>query len=161
MQITKSLVLLLISLVLISCGKDDEAGGDSGGGGDTFECTIDGASHKISGQFAFAQKVASDIFAIYGSEDQTKSGFKNVYISLSAEPTVGNYDLGTDKAGSGNILETGTGKLFNSNFPGGSGSLEITEKTSSKIKGTFSFIAVDATGNKKTVSNGKFDVKIK
>ncbi len=158
MQIRKSFVFLLVSLFLVSCDKEGDAGGS---GSDSFECSIDGSAHKISGQYAFAQKVATDIFAIYGSEDQTKKGFKNVYISLKAEPAVGKYDLGVDKAGSGNILETGTGTLFNSSFPGGSGSLDVTEKSASRIKGTFSFIGVDAAGNKKNVTNGKFDIKIK
>jgi hypothetical protein len=160
MQIRKSFMFLLISLFLVSCDKESSADG-GGSGSDSFECSIDGTAHKISGQFAFAQKIATDIFTINGSEDQTKKGFKNVYISLKAEPSVGKYDLGVDKAGSGNILETGTGTLFNSNFPGGSGTLDVTEKTASRIKGTFSFIGADATGIKKNVTNGKFDVKIK
>ena len=159
MQIKKTVFLVLIAVLLVSCDKEEESSG--GGGSDSFECSIDGVSHKISGQFAFAQKVASDIFAIYGSEDQTKKGFKNVYVSLTSEPSVGKYDLGPGKAGSGNILETGTGTLYNSNFPGGGGSIEITEKSSTRIKGTFSFVGTTSSGEKKNVTAGKFDVKIK
>ena len=158
MQIKKTLFLMLIAVMLVSCNKDEES---SGSGSEVFECSIDGTSYKITGQFAFAQKVATNIFSIYGSEDQTKKGFRNVYISLKSEPTVGKYNLGQDKDGSGNILETGTGTLYNSNFPGGSGSLEITEKSSGRIKGIFTFVGVNATGEKKNITAGKFDVKIK
>jgi hypothetical protein len=45
MQIRKSFVFLLVSLFLVSCDKEDNAGG---GGSDSFECSIDGSAHKIS-----------------------------------------------------------------------------------------------------------------
>jgi hypothetical protein len=58
-------------------------------------------------------------------------------------------------------LQPSSGVLFNSAFPGGSGKLDVTEVTSSKIKGTFSYVGVAPDGSKKTVTDGSFDVPIK
>ena len=160
MQKILSMLMLMTMLILSSCDKEDD-GGSNSGGGDSFECEIDGTAHKISGKFAFAQKVDAEVFAIYGSEDQTKSGFKNVYISMKSVPAKGVYDLSKSDVGSGNILETSSGTLYNSNFPGGSGTLEVTEKTDNRIKGSFSFVGATGQGAKKTVTKGKFDVSIK
>jgi Family of unknown function (DUF6252) len=148
-----------VASVFIACSKDDNDDTQVSST-DKFECTIDGKAHSISGKFAFADKISEDLFGIYGSEDQTKSGFKNVYISLPKEPSVGSYDLSKNENGSGNILETSSGTLYNTNFPGGSGNLTITEKTESRIKGTFEFDAVSPTNEHRIVKAGKFDVPI-
>ncbi len=159
---SKYFLFILFAISAFSCSDDKEdTTTNNNTSSDLFECSIDGVAYKITGNFAFAEKVSTDIFGIYGSEDQTKPGFRNVYISLAKEPTVGKYELISNDVGSGNILATSTGTLYSSNFPGGNGSVEITEKTSSRIKGTFSFVGVTASGEQKKVTGGKFDVRIK
>lgn len=157
-------LFLFSALLFISCGDDDDNGGN-GDSNDKFECTIDGTSHKISGQYAWAAFVGSgeDLFAIYGSEDQTQSGgFQNVFLSFDGgKPTVGTHEMGLGKKAIGTILNTRDNTTFISGLQGGGGSIEITEISDSRVKGTFSFTAVSTDGSTtKKVENGTFDVRI-
>lgn len=151
--------LTALLLLLLACEKDADGGNDSNG--DFFKCKVDGQAYEITGEYAFADPIATDLFGIYGSEDQTQSGFTNVYISLSSEPEIGTYELTDPDIGTGNYLDTGSGAIFSSAFPGGSGTVEITEKTSSRVKGIFSYVAVNADGASKEITDGEFDVSIK
>lgn len=156
----KFLIFLLI--FSLSCGNDDTDSGNTGGGDNSFfQCKIDGEAYKITDQNAFAQKIAEDLFAIYGNEDPTKQGARRVYISLVKVPTVGKYEINNNDVGSGSLLEASTGTLFNSAFPNGSGELEITEISANRVKGKFSYIATKTDGVKKDITEGSFDVKIK
>ena len=99
------------------------------------------------------------MFVIYGSEDATKANFRNVYISLPKAPAVGKYDINNNDVGTGSFFQSA--KLYNTAFPGGSGKLEITEKTNDRVKGTFNFVGTTTTSEQKTITEGSFDVSIK
>lgn len=153
---------LFMTLFTVSCSDDDDNGG-GGSSDDKFSCTIDGASYDISGQYAWADFVGSgnDLFAVYGSEDQTQSGFSNVFISFEGgKPTVGTHEMGLGKKALATWIDTGSGSTFISGLPGGSGSVEVTEITDSRIKGTFSAVIANADGATKKLENGSFDVRI-
>jgi hypothetical protein len=157
-------IIFLLSLIFIftACNNDDDSSGGSDSGS-FFQCKIDGQDYKITGETgAYAKKTGADLFVIYGSEDATKQGFRNVYISLTAEPTTGTYEITNNDVGSGSFLQPSTAVLYNSAFPGGSGKLIVTEKTATNIKGTFEYVAPEASGaTKKVITGGSFDVKIK
>lgn len=154
-------VALCISFALISCSSDDDNGGGNGGGDDFFNSKVDDVERSISGQYAWAEPIADDLFVIYGSEDQTTAGFSNLFISFTKRPTVGKYDLSDSDQAIGTFLDTGSGDTYISSFPGGSGEAEITEITAERVKGKFSFFAPKAndTGLLK-VADGEFDVRI-
>lgn len=152
-------LLVLVVLCLIgfsSCERSENTGSDN------FSCVIDGKKYEITGEYAFAQAIANDLFAIYGSEDQTISGFKNVYISFEGMPEEKKYSMNFGDPTSGNIVHTSNGDVFLSVFEGGEGTVEILEISDSRVKGEFSFVAVSADGlTKMVVENGSFDVPIK
>ncbi len=158
---TKYFILLLtITLAFTSCSDDDDSG--SGGTNDSsfFQCKIDGADYKITGDNgAYAKQTGADLFVIYGTEDVTKANFRNVYISLPKVPTKGTYDITSNDIGSGSFFQSA--KLYNSAFPGGSGKLEITEISGSRVKGSFNFVATTVTSEQKKITEGSFDVAIK
>lgn len=73
---------------------------------------------------------------------------------------------GTYSLGSGNMhlatVVTGTtaNDMYTANMVAGTGSIIVTESTSSRIKGTFTFTARNTAGGTKSVTNGNFDVPI-
>ena len=152
---------VFILVLFFSCGSNDVPGNEENSS-DFFECTIDGEKYRIEGTNAFATLVDTDLFGIYGNEAPNQSGdYKNVYITLPGEPTTGMIEL-TDPAAeaSGVILDVGTSQSWLSVF-GGSGVLTITEKTSERIKGDFSYTCVNLDDNSMIeVKDGKFDVRI-
>ncbi|HLO54586.1 MAG TPA: DUF6252 family protein [Saprospiraceae bacterium] len=157
---SKLSILIFTSVLLFSsCVKDDESSSDNSSSS-IFQCKIDGTDYKITGDNnAYAKQTGSDLFVIYGSEDATKANFRNIYISLPKVPSVGKYDINTNDIGSGSFFQSA--KLYNSAFPGGSGKLEITEKTETRVKGTFNFIGTTTTSEQKNITEGSFDVAIK
>jgi len=157
---SKFLILIFTSALLFSsCAKDEESSSDNTSAS-FFQCKIDGTDYKITGDNnAYAKQTGSDLFVIYGSEDATKANFRNVYISLPKVPSVGKYDINTNDIGSGSFFQSA--KLYNSAFPGGSGTLEITEKTETRVKGTFNFVGTTTTSEQKNITDGSFDVAIK
>lgn len=158
---TRIFSILCFALVFFSCNDDDSSGDSSSG--PFFQCKIDGQDYKVTGEnSAYAKKTGVDLFVIYGSEDATKSGFRNVYISLTKEPSAGTYEITNNDVGTGSFLQPSTAVLYNSAFPGGSGKLTVTEKTATNIKGTFEYVAPDASGGaKRVITEGSFDVAIK
>ncbi|MEL6123046.1 MAG: hypothetical protein AAFQ02_07230 [Bacteroidota bacterium] len=158
----KYIAFFLSLTLLVACSDDDDAGNAGGSSDDQFSATIDGQSYEISGRFAFAEPIDDDLFAVYGSEDQSTPGFTNVFLSFEGRPTVGTYDLSLGSGTLGTWINTGSGETFISGFTGGSGTAEVTEITDDRIKGTFSFVGVDVGGSlpNKVVENGTFDVRI-
>lgn len=153
------LIATLFSLTFTSCGSDDDDSG-SNTTSSFFQCKIDGETYKVTGDNnAFAQKISNDLFGIYGNEDPTKPNPKRVYISLIKAPSVGSFEIKDNETGNASILLGST--LYNSAFPGGTGSIKIDELTNTRIKGSFSFVGVTPASESKKVTEGSFDVAIK
>jgi len=152
----KVFLFIGLALCLASCGDDDE--GNGGSGNDTFEAKIDGRAYSISGQYAWADLIADDLFAVYGSEDQTSAGFSNLFISFIGTPSVGTYDFSDTDQAVGTYLNTGSGATWTTGVSG-SGTVEVTEISADRIKGTFSFKGGDGSSII-DVTEGNFDVRI-
>lgn len=151
--------LITLMMLITSCGDDD--GGSNGGGDGFFKCTVDGTAYDIQGQYAWAELIADDLFVVYGSEDQTMAGFNNLFISFIGRPTVGTYDLSDSDIAIGTYLDTGSGETYLSALSGGSGEAEVTEITTDRVKGKFSFFAPKANDSGLLeVADGEFDVRI-
>lgn len=153
--------LLFLVILATSCNSSDptDALGDDSS---FFKCTIDGNSHDISGFYAYAVEDESE-FTIYGTEDLIENeAAEIVYIVIEEDKGSGNYLLENGQDGIGYHTNQKGDFTYYTIPDGTSGEVNITEKTSSRIKGTFNFTAINPVdGSSVQISNGEFDVEIR
>lgn len=147
----KLVILFLLGFSISSCFKDND-------GGDYFECKIDNENYKIEGVFAYAVKFSAGDIAIYGLEDPTEENSRTLYVTLDQIPEEGTFDLGRDQKGHGYYTDSNSTFTYATIYEGASGTLEILDLTEERLKGEFSFTALDDSGDKIEITSGKFDV---
>lgn len=152
-------LLLAVFSLFLSCKKDEEEPVSPY----FFSCKIAGKDYAINNTTgAYALVYSSTRNDIYGTEVGvvTTSIPRTMYITIESTKGVGvhNFD------GKNSIyFEDADKSLYRTNFNGGSGKIEITSKTATEIKGTFSGIANTFTTPMKTINitDGQFLVKFK
>lgn len=147
-------VLAFVSLIFSCSDATDEDLGLTGEG--TFTAKVDGADFA-SLKATVGATVTNGIAAIQGSN----AGGEYIRISITSYTGVGTYKTG-DALTNTSSIQYGTVNpiaAWISTFNIGNGTIEITEDTSTKISGTFSFkgsYTNNGTTTAKTVTEGKF-----
>ncbi|MBW7838879.1 MAG: hypothetical protein H3C36_04395 [Chitinophagaceae bacterium] len=143
--------LLLLSATIFSCSK---SGGSGGAGKDTLTATVDGKSFNSSLTTSAVKDGSAISIAGTGSDGQ-------INIGITSYTGPGTYSV-SDKA----IMTFATTSLpieaWSANPVVGEGSVTITKDDDNYVEGTFNFKAYSSGGaSSKTVSGGKFNVKLK
>jgi hypothetical protein len=147
---------VILALALgAACGSDD---GTGPGSSDEFSAQIDGASFvAVEGFSTFAQ-LSGGLFILRGTNaDGDQLGF------TWPDGGTGTYTIGvTPGTMNADYSDGGTFWAAEASF-GGSGTVTVTSRTSSRVAGTFNFVLVpDAftgqTGTR-TVTQGKFNLE--
>lgn len=152
----KKIHLIIASLIvlLFSCKKEEDTPLPSY----YFSCKINGTAYSLKGEAAaYATLKTADTYWIYGIE--AASG-KEMYVRVGVNQGVGTVQMkGTTQ---GSFLDADK-TSYHTNFNSGSGTITISEKTTTTLKGTFSFIAntFSTPIKKATVTEGDFYVLIK
>ena len=159
------LVLGLVALIFVSaCGKGNPGSPSSGGsvgggttGSNLMSAQIDGSTwNAVSATANLTQTFVGPIFSVGGGDASGRT------IGFAFSPTgTGTYTTNLNPAT--NFILTVSGQGFSSaqGVTGSSGTITLTTYTSNRAIGTFSFVAVAASGDavgSKTVTNGKFDL---
>ena len=142
------LMLTICALALGSCKKDKEETGNS-----SFSAKIDGAT-KTSITAPTATLYSSENSIQIVGQFSTTSG-----ISIMIEnPRVATFDVNSDDV----MIDYMATNDYSSTYSGVTGNVKVTSYTADRITGTFEFVGeLNAnSGNKKTISEGKFDAKI-
>jgi len=164
----KNLILLsfLLSLIMVtSCDKNnDDAGANASSG--TLTATIDGMTFDFSATSQCNRGTINDTPGLFffGRHDDGQFN-RRVEITLVNVNNTGAYILEDVFANSGyyEFVPSGGGAVTAFSTHGGAnGIVNVTELTSSRITGTFSFEATDVNGGKNlaVVTNGVFDLAI-
>lgn len=157
-------VLLLLGVATCSSGDPaDEDGDPTGTGGEFFmRATVDGA---WAAETAAASSAGPGVYAISGGKTTGTNPFI-VTLSLYNIGGPGTYPLGTGSTvagGAGSVVNQFTAATWITPLSGADGSLVITTLSSTRIGGTFNFVASPlgggATGNKNATS-GEFLVQL-
>ena len=156
-------LLLASTTFLVACNDDDMTGGD---GNNSFEAQVDGNAYSANGLNAYATVFSADnSIAIYGTGTPGTDAYDLLFIALEDNLTgdVGTYELGLDKQGHGTYTNSASDFTYSTVSSAASGTLEVTERTDTRIKGTFSLTLVNATDDTDIieVQNGSFDVEIR
>lgn len=151
-QVRRLAGAVALTLVVAGCGGD--SGGPSGSDG-TMSATIDGQPWNAS--LAVSATYSSNVLGIGGTDGNSRQ----INITIPNVTTTGTINLGLGSQAVAVVVTSPT-EAWASSLVGGSGSVVITELTSTGAKGTFTFTGIRATGTggttSKTVTNGQFDV---
>ena len=173
---------LALLLSFASCSSDDE-GSSTGGpiGGLATEGTIKGdvdgttivtttgsttASSMVSGDYKTLQ-----ITGVYSSTGDGGATIAEAFgLTIYGYTNEGTYNVTTEstdvilsfnriiaKPGQDTLFELWTARKSS---PGTTGTIIITEATSTRVKGTFTFKGLQENGNLKEVTNGSFNVAV-
>ena len=155
---------LVLLGMLAGCGGDSSTGpnNQTPTGGGTFTAKVDGAAWASSGLTTVAIGKAGGLYTLSGA---SASGTA-IVLTLGPISVPGTYVLGV---ATGNVFGgmgiVGSGvSSWSTPLSGKAGTITVTAISSSKIAGTFSFVATPAlgtstTGNR-TVTDGQFDIPL-
>ncbi len=167
----KSILVLMavVAVSLTSCKKDDDGGGGGSAGSGTVVAKVGGSNFKsmeIASTATETTAGGSTTITIQGSDANGKGIF--IYIN--------NYDgIGTYEFSDSNVFVNATYVEANINNPldsktwsapytdsGVVGEVSISEKTDTKIKGTFNFTAKNVNGDQslKNITDGSFNLDL-
>jgi hypothetical protein len=151
----KSFRITFLLLILISSCSKDDAPPESPY---YFKCKINGNVYSLKRETeAFATLKTSDTYWIYGKELATG---KELYIRVGVNQGVGMVQMkGTTQ---GSFLDTDKTN-YHTNNNSGNGEISILEKTTTTIKGKFTFVAntFSLPIKKAQITEGEFFVLIK
>lgn len=136
-------LLALLCFLVYNCDKDDNNEEPS-----SMTATIDGNSFTAT-HFVFTV-ISDTITSVIGWAGNEYLGF-----NLMNAASTGNYDVGITAPHTG----TYSGDGQTSHYVSRQGHVQVTENSSTRIKGAFEFIAVNITSHDTIlVDNGLFDV---
>ncbi|MEO1517719.1 MAG: DUF6252 family protein [Bacteroidota bacterium] len=120
-----------------------------------FECKLDGETFRAVGLNAYGTEF-HDSYAMYGL------GANDFVMYVSVDQSLGEGTHDMDQNTNAYVVY-GNGRSYASLLDGGSGSVTITERTPTHLKGTFQATVVDFdnVNASMTVSEGKFEVLIR
>src|SRR5690606_28357350 len=170
MKTFKKSILVLMAVVavsLTSCKKDDDGGGGGGAGSGTVVAKVGGSNFKsmeMASTASITTGGGSTTVTIQGSD----ANGKGIFIIINNFDGTGTYEF-TDS----NVFVTATYVEANINNPMNSqtwsapyqdsgvvGEVNVSEKTDTKIKGTFNFMAKNVNGDNsiKNITEGSFNL---
>ncbi len=159
MKLHKIIICFLILLMTItSCKKKNDLGGANGD--DVFKAKVDGVSYVASEIYGAGYNDNGNLFIVSATNDNT--------IELEIEGNrVGTYQIDGNSVTGGLYTIKATSEIYSTNFGGSStiGTIHLTELTSTKMVGTFSFtvspIFMERTPeNTIDITDGEFNVAI-
>ncbi|MFA5619214.1 MAG: DUF6252 family protein [Weeksellaceae bacterium] len=161
-------MLFAIASFSVSCKSDDNGGGGGGAAEGTITAKVDGTSVTTISMTTAAQ-ISNGTLMVMGN-DGGQSPNKAIVLTIFGFDNEGTYPIG----GGANIYNVASYTETNASNPTNPqvtvwqapyddthvGDINISEVTSTHVKGTFSFKAKSAEGSIKNVTEGAFNVKL-
>ena len=152
MKNLKNLLLFMCLSIVISCSDatDDDLGLTGEG---TFTAKVDGTS--FTSLKATVSAVITNGVAVIGGSNANGDYIR---ITISNYNGIGTYKTGNAISNTNSILYGSLNPFANwsSTFDIGSGTIEITEETPTKVSGTFTFLGYNGPSDRKEVTEGTF-----
>ena len=163
----QSMLILLVSLAVVSCKKDDDGGEDPAAGTGTLTAKIDGATltADIAVQAQITNSAQGDVLAISGGTSQSE----NLQMIIQNFDGVGTYDLSFINIGTYSFLpdpsnpDPSTVVIYLSmNGTDATGELRVSSFDGNTIEGTFNFTGYKSDDPTDTVevTEGQFNLEV-
>jgi len=159
-------LILMVSLAVVSCKKDDDGGDGGTTANGTVSAKVDGASFTSQPAFTVANTITANGITTVTIQGSDNSG-KGIVLVINGFEGTGTYDIG----GGANVFVTGSYIEANASNPTASqswmapfdatvaGEIQFSESTATKVKGTFSFTAKNTQDNSiKNITEGSFNI---
>ena len=161
------MLVLLMSLAVLSCKKDDDGGEDPGGATGALTAKIDGTNltADIAVQAQITASGQGDVLAISGGTSQSE----NLQMIIQNFDGVGTYDLSFVNIGTYSYLpdpsnpDPSTVVIYLSvNGTDATGELKVSSFDGNTIEGTFNFTGykIDDLSQTVAVTTGKFNLEV-
>ncbi len=168
MKILKTITLaLFVSLAITSCKKDDDGGDQGPAGSGTVVAKVNGSDFQsldIASTASQSSGGSSTTVTIQGSD---ASG-KGIFIILNNFTGVGTYEFSDSNVFfvatyvEANISNPQNSQTWSAPYQdsGVVGQVQVSEKTDTTIKGTFSFMAKNSNGDQsiRNITDGSFNL---
>ncbi len=150
-NLQKFSLLLLITLISISCSSSDD---DNPTGGDAFLTAKVAGTDFASMDVSVSATVTSTILVVQGSN----AGGDFIRFNISSYNGVGTYNTGDNLTNTNSIMYGTITPVasWTSTFNIGNGTIEITEDSATHVKGTFSFLGYNGSTDRKEITEGNF-----
>jgi hypothetical protein len=154
--ITKLILIAFMATALLAgCSKDDDETEpeNNNPAGNTLTCTVNGTAWNAS--LAVVATNTGGVLTVTGSD----SNAGQCQVIIFNPSGAGTYPLGGNLTNQSNGRWTqGTGQedTYTTMLGQGQGTVEITELSDTKVKGTFSFTAKNSAGTEVTITEGSF-----
>jgi len=153
-----AILLFMIGLAVVSCKKDDDGGDNPSNGEGSLTAKVDGATFESDPSLTQVQLLNNgNVLAITGPKAQ-----ETIQFNVNAYAGVGTYDVSPTTIASYGIVTDPSDPVGSAiaYVAISDGELNISEDTGSNIKGTFSFVGINATdpSDTKTITEGAFNI---
>ncbi|MDN3724380.1 DUF6252 family protein [Aequorivita sp. SDUM287046] len=169
MKIFKNSILVLMAVMAISltsCKKDDDGGGGGGATSGTVKAKVAGANYESDASLTSAIRTDASGTSSVTITANTMNG-KNISLSIiSGFEGVGSYNIG----GGANVFVNASytevdvsnpmdAEIWSAPYDESvAGEINVSEVSTTNIKGTFNFKGKNADGSFKEITEGLFDV---
>lgn len=158
MNILRGLVLCLLVVTVAACGSDSPTDpGDNGPANGSMTALIDGSGWSAT--------IITPALSTLGSGGVSALGGGGPNYAMAfawLDEGVGTYTVGVSVGANGNINTINGSASWTATSVQGSGTIVVTQRTASRVVGTFQFVMPPAPGSgstgTRTVTNGQFDV---
>ncbi len=160
------MLVLLMSLAIVSCKKDDDGGDDPQGGDGTLTANVGGASYTAT--FGITAQISgsgsAQVLAISGGTADSE----NLQMIIQGFDGEGTYDLSFVNIGTYTILtdinDPMSVVIYSTvgNAQSVNGEVNVSSFDGNTAKGTFEFTAInlDDASDVKEVTNGSFNITV-
>ena len=150
------LIAFLATAVLAGCSKDDDENEPENNNPTTGAMTLKAGGTDWSASLAVVATNEGGVLTVTGSD----SNAHQCQLIISNPSGTGTYPLGgaiTNQSNGRWTVGLGQNDTYMTMLGQGSGTVEITELSSTSVKGTFSFTAKNGAGEEVSITNGSFN----
>lgn len=156
------ILLSALALLVAGCDSSDDNGGQGGLALGSMTARIDGepfqAVFAVATPCLLCEELGEEETIEVAGLDSENTGLGFLLLDFHGE---GTYVFDPDGEQGGGAVDSPDGTSFATDWPGGSGSVEVTRSTDDAIEGTFSFTALTGPdGEVVRVTEGRFNVAI-
>ena len=157
LEVKRLSALVLTTLLAVGCGSDSPTGlGNGGPANGSLTFNVDGSAWSATIITPAITSLASGVSAIGAGNTQNTIAFAWL------DQGVGTYMIGSGSAMNASLTSIGGSQSWVANSQAGSGTMVVTQRTDSRIVGTFQFQLAAGQGSgatgTRTITNGAFDI---
>ena len=155
------LLLVALSVFFVACSDDSDNGTGSNNTDGSMEASVAGSDWEANTAVVAIYESTTGTLNVTGQfTNINTSDSKQMSLTIMQNAAEGPFNVGLFGPAQARYTEASLTNPLGESYIGTSGTIEITELTSSSVKGNFSFSgALNGNGAVKQITGGKFSAK--